>query len=279
MRSNYVTIRGVRIHYLVGGEGKPALFIHGHRSDAQRFKSLFQRISKKYKVYAPDLPGFGRSEKLPTTHSLENYFPYISDFVKGLNLDKFTLIGASMGVVLGNFLAMEMPRKIEKVIYLAPIFDRSSFKIPKFKYLPAIFLASAFPKSRFLVKLVNGIIRNDKVFKRFLKFFYPPEAQKPEILDYEIRQWRMMDIKVWAQTLGSLLTFRFPDKKVKIKAKAILIFPDSDQYLNIQKTIRSFAEFFPHYETIRVSGLNHMPKGEISQVLKNPKVKEILEKI
>ncbi|MDP3998477.1 MAG: alpha/beta hydrolase [bacterium] len=279
MESHYLTINGVKIHYLSGGKGKPAVFIHGHRSDAKRFQGLFSKVSKKYKIYAPDLPGFGKSEELASFHNLENYFPYVLGFIEKLNLKRFTLIGASMGVILATLAAMEMPQKVEKAVFLAPVFDRSSFKIPRIKYLPIIFLLLAFPKSRFLVKLINGIIRNDRIFKRFLKFFLTSESQEPEVLDYEVKQWRVMDIKVWAQTLASLLTFRFPKKRVKIRAKALFIFPEGDQYLDIPKTIQNFAEIFPNYELLTIPGLKHMPKGELSQVLRNPAVRKVFDKI
>lgn len=279
MSDHYIDINGVKIHYLIIGKGPPAVFIHGHRSDAKRFQGLFATVGKKYKIYAPDLPGFGKSGELATFHNLENYFPYILGFIKKMNLKRVTLIGASMGVTLAAMVAMEMPQKIEKAVFLAPVFDRSSFKIPKLKYLPVIFLLLSFPRSRFLVKLINGIIRNDKVFKRFLKFFLPPEAQGPETLDYEVRQWRVMDIKVWAQTLASLLTFRFPVKRVEIKAKTLFIFPEGDQYLDIPKTVQSFAEIFPNYELLMIPGLKHMPKGELSQILDNPAVRKVIDKI
>lgn len=279
MKEGYVTIKGVKIYYLVLGRGSPAIFIHGHRSDAKRFRGIFEKIGQKYKIYALDLPGFGRSDELKAHHSLENYFPYILEFVERLKFDKFTLIGASMGATLGALVAMEMPHRINKVTFLAPIFDRSSFKIPKMKYLWVTFLVSIFPKSKFVVKLINSFIRNDKLFRNFLKLFFPPEARKPEILDYEVKQWRVMDIKIWAQTLSSLLTFKFPEKRVKVQSKALFVFTEEDQYLDVPRTINSFSEIFPNFEVVTIPGLKHMPKGDLSQILKNPMIKELFDKI
>lgn len=279
MQDHWMTVSGVKIHYLTLGEGKPAVFIHGHRSDAQRFKGIFADIGHRYKIYAPDLPGFGQSEELTVCHNLENYFPYVLKFVQKLKLEKFTLIGASLGATLATLVAMEMPQKIEKTVLLAPIFDRSSFKLPRFKYLWAIFLVATFPKSRFLVKLINGFIRRDRIFRKFVAFFLSPELRKPEIIDYEVKQWRVMDIKVWAQTLASLLTFKFPKKRVKIKTKALLIFTEGDQYLDVPGTITSFAEIFPQYEVMTIPGLKHMPKGDLGRVLQNPAIRQVLDKI
>lgn len=262
MESCFKEIKGLKIHYLVEGEGTSLLFLHGHRSDSRRWQYLVEKLGEKYKVFAPDLPGFGLSSEMPVFHSFENYLPYLLEFIRQLKLENFILMGGSLGAVLAASLAKEIPEKIKKLILLGPIYDKTSFKMPKVKLILALFLLSVFPRSQFLVNLFDRFVRNDRLFKPFLKINFPREARTPEILDYEARQWRVMSIKIWAQTLYSLLTFS-PKNKKRIFVSTLLFFPEKDQYLNIPRTIASFKKDFPQSQVIYLKNLAHVPKGEM----------------
>jgi pimeloyl-ACP methyl ester carboxylesterase len=263
MKDYFLKVQGLKIHYLVEGQGPPLLFLHGHRSDAKRWKNLILKLGEKYTVFAPDLPGFGLSQELPTFHRMENYLPYLLEFIKQLKLENFTLMGGSMGAVLAVSLAKEIPEKIKKLVLLGPIYDKTSFKIPKIKLILALLLLSTFPRSGLLVRLFDRFIRSDRLFKPFLRRNFPKEARVPQILDYEVKQWRVMSIKVWAQTLYSLLTFS-PKIQRKITIPTLLIFPKNDQYLDVQKTSALFKRNFPQSEVIYLENMLHVPKGEVT---------------
>lgn len=264
MKENFLEVKGLKIHYLVEGKGPPLLFLHGHRSDAKRWQNLISKLAERKKVYAPDLPGFGLSDQLPVFHSMENYLPYLSEFIKKLKLDNFVLMGGSMGAVLSVLLAKKNPGKIKKIVLVGPIYDRTSFKIPRLKLIFSLLILSLFPKSKALVRLFDYFIKSDRLFRPFLKRRFPKEAQTPQILDYETRQWRVMSIKIWAQTLYSLLTFVHKDKK-KLKIPIFLIFPENDQYINILKTAESFKNVFSRIEIVYLENLVHVPKGELAK--------------
>jgi pimeloyl-ACP methyl ester carboxylesterase len=263
MKDYFLKVNGLKIHYLIEGNGPPLLFLHGHRSDALRWKNLIIKLGEKHTVFAPDLPGFGLSQELPTFHRMENYLPYLLEFIKQLKLTNFVLMGASMGAALSLSLTKEIPEKIKKLVLLGPIYDKTSFKIPKLKLILALFLLFTFPRSKILVRLFDRFIKSDRLFKPFLKRNFPKEAKSPQILDYEVRQWRVMSIKVWAQTLYSLLTFS-PKIQKKFTIPTLLIFPENDQYLDIPKTVSLFKRDFPQSEVVYIKNMVHVPKGEVT---------------
>lgn len=278
MQTKSLIIKGIKISYLELGEGKPLLFLHGHRSDALRWEGILKELAKKYKVYAPDLPGFGQSDQL-RTHRIEDYLPYLLEFETQLGFSKFILAGASLGAVFASLLSREIPEKIEKIVLLGPIFDSTVLTIPKRKYLAALFLLSTFPRSRLMVGLIDYLISSDRIFKNFLKLIFPPEQRTSELLDYEAKQWRVMSIKVWAETLRSLLTFKFPNRGIQVKSETTLVFSEKDQYMDVSSAIKNFSQIFPNNKVVIIPGLNHVPKGELSAVLKLPKVKRLLEEV
>jgi len=62
--SHTIKVSGVRIHYLAGGppSGEPVVLIHGLGGRAENWRNLAPVLARRgYRVYMPDLPGFGRS--------------------------------------------------------------------------------------------------------------------------------------------------------------------------------------------------------------------------
>lgn len=266
MKNRFETIGKVKIHYIIEGEGPSLLFLHGHRSDSLRFKGVIEKLAEKYQVFAPDLPGFGKSSQLPVWHSLENYRKYLLLFVEKIGLTDFVLAGASMGGSLSILLAQKIPQKIKRIVLFGAVYDRRCFKLRRLKRLFIILALAVFPRNGYLVFLVDKMIRNDFLFKRFLAHHFPKEAQKKEIVNFEVKQWRTSSIKIWAQTLFSLLTFRLKDKK-EISLPTLLIFSEKDQYIDVEKNISGLKKIFPRSELIIIKGIAHVPKGDITQDL------------
>lgn len=263
MDSHFIEIYSRRLHYVTSGVGPPLVFLHGHRAGVFRCKILIEKLARKYKVYAPDLPGFGQSEPLPGWHHLPKYLPYLSEFIKKLGLTNFTLGGISMGTSLAVLLAQKFPRKVKKLILIVPILDRTDLKISRPKHLFSLFTLAIFPRTKPLVYLTDKVIASDRIFKRFLKLTFPKSERSPEILAYEAKQWRVMPIKIWAQTLFSLLTLRCHDPQ-KLPIPTIAVYTENDQCINLVKAKKRLQELFPQTKIFSIPHLKHVPRGEIS---------------
>lgn len=91
---------GHEISYLVSGsvEAEPVLLVHGFGASKGHFKKLIPALSKKYRVYAIDLIGFGKSAKPVLEYSLQLFKSQIEDFISD-----FVVKDGSSGVhIVGN---------------------------------------------------------------------------------------------------------------------------------------------------------------------------------
>jgi pimeloyl-ACP methyl ester carboxylesterase len=88
----------------IDGSNRNLIMIHGYRGNHHGLEAIAAGLSK-YRVIIPDLPGFGQSDPLETTHSVEAYSNWIRDFVHGLSLGgEINLIGHSFGtLVVGHY--------------------------------------------------------------------------------------------------------------------------------------------------------------------------------
>src|SRR5262245_1939385 len=94
-----------------GPNGAPAvLLLHGFPSSSQMFRNLIPTLAVKYRVIAPDYPGFGHSS-MPSrdkfTYTFDNLASVIDDFAGRVGLTKFALYVQDYGAPVGYRLAVK----------------------------------------------------------------------------------------------------------------------------------------------------------------------------
>jgi pimeloyl-ACP methyl ester carboxylesterase len=112
---------GERIAYIDQGQGDQTLIlIHGLGSYLPAWKKNIPELSKHYRVIAIDLPGYGKSDKLPHSGKMTYYASVVNDFAATLGLEKVVLGGHSMGGQIAMVTALYYPERVEKLILAAP---------------------------------------------------------------------------------------------------------------------------------------------------------------
>jgi pimeloyl-ACP methyl ester carboxylesterase len=73
---------GQQVVYSVAGEGAPVILLHSINAAAWAFdwRQNLPALAESYKVYAPDLPGFGRSERRPIRYEALSYIEFVREF-------------------------------------------------------------------------------------------------------------------------------------------------------------------------------------------------------
>ncbi len=95
----HVTMKdGAEIYYRVVGEGYPIVFIHGFNASADLYEPQIKVFSKRYKVIAYDLRGFGRSSKPPADiYPVTLHAEDLHTLLTELKIERTALVGCSMG--------------------------------------------------------------------------------------------------------------------------------------------------------------------------------------
>lgn len=100
----------------IGHSDKTLVMIHGYRGNHRGLQAIAAGLTK-YRVIIPDLPGFGESEPLKTTHSIQAYSDWLHKFLGVLQLtDKAHLMGHSFGsLVVGFYSTQNTPISVSLV--------------------------------------------------------------------------------------------------------------------------------------------------------------------
>jgi pimeloyl-ACP methyl ester carboxylesterase len=110
-RTTAIDDRNVRVWR--GGSGRPVVLLQGGCADAEfHWKPVWNALAESCEVIAPDWPGFGQSEPLPTNTWLA-MTDWIAAFLEGV--DRPVLIGNSFGGTLARLLAVRFPHLLRGV--------------------------------------------------------------------------------------------------------------------------------------------------------------------
>lgn len=260
MKKNSLEILETTIFYYTHGKGRPLLFLHGHRSDALRWRGAILFLGKKFKVYAPDLPGFGQSPELKEPHTMENYGQYMNKFVEKLDLKDYALFGGSMGGIIGLKMLLQNPKiKPKKLVLFGTPYDKKYWKLSLLDET-LLFIGK---NSRIFLPLSEMIIKSDFLLSRLLYLVFPKEAKKKEVIEYEMKQWRVMPMRIWFETIVDILEVDFSKVKFQTKIPTIIINAERDQYFDNLKTTEGLKKLCPNSKVFFLPFAAHIPKGEL----------------
>jgi len=116
-----IKINGHDVHYYTAGQGEPLVVIHGGLGDARTWLNNVNRLADNYTVYVPDLPGFGESQSLDSDHNIPAFTEFMYDFTGNLGLDRFNLMGHSIGGGVALNYALKFPGKVKKLVLISSL--------------------------------------------------------------------------------------------------------------------------------------------------------------
>ena len=120
VEDGWAEVGGLRIHYLASGEGNdaPVLLLHGggYDSASLSYGSSIGPISQYHRTFAPDWPGYGKSDKPKTEYSTEYYVGFLGRFMDALGLERASLVGISLGGAISLGFALQSPGRVYRLV-------------------------------------------------------------------------------------------------------------------------------------------------------------------
>jgi 2-hydroxy-6-oxonona-2,4-dienedioate hydrolase len=106
-------VEGLPTRYLTAGTtGPPLVLLHGVGDNAFDWRWVLPALASTHRVYAPDLPGSGGSAKPLTDYSPAFFTRFVGAFLDALGVDRATVIGNSLGGLVGLRLALAEPERV-----------------------------------------------------------------------------------------------------------------------------------------------------------------------
>jgi haloalkane dehalogenase len=118
---NYLDVDGLRIHYVDEGsqDAEPVLMLHGEPSWSYLYRKMIPIfVDAGYRAIAPDLVGFGKSDKpsAKEAYTYQNHVDWMRGFLEALDLKNITLVCQDWGSLLGLRLVGEHSERFSRVV-------------------------------------------------------------------------------------------------------------------------------------------------------------------
>jgi len=257
-RGKFITVEGVKLHYVEKGSGRPVVLLHGDAGSSYDFiiSPLLDKLAEKYRVLAFDRPGLGYSQR----PSKDGWSPVVQarlirGAVRQLGIEKPVVAGHSRGGATMFAWAMEYPHDMAAGVGLAPAFLPGSFSMYRFVDIPILsdflFYFLLYPAERFGL---TGITKQTLVIA-----FSPDRDPPPEYVDqfwsFMLRR-RHMKSGMSDQASGGILTERIASHYLHLRVPFVIVNGASDH--NVPAAWAKQAEqILPRAKAVIIQNTGH----------------------
>jgi pimeloyl-ACP methyl ester carboxylesterase len=124
--SRDVTARGVRMRVVEAGESRsvPLVMLHGFLTSHLEFDEVIDELAKTFYVMAPDLPGFGDSEKPNPSrysYSIETFAEAVADIISAYGVGRACVLGHGLGGAVAITLAAHFAELVTRLVLVDPL--------------------------------------------------------------------------------------------------------------------------------------------------------------
>ena len=247
-------VDGLKVHYKeTGPQAAPALLLmHGFGSSLQAWDDWSLKLEQKYRVIRLDLPGFGLTGASPANdYSEEKDLAILTHFADKLGLEKFSIIGHSMGGKMAWTLAASQPERVQALVLMAP----DGF--PE---------AKDFGTKPYEVPAVTGLIKYFLPKYLVRKSIEPAFAEADALSDARVNRYydmlRAPGVRAAILERSNQTIYTDPVPRLKaIKAPTLLIWGEQDQMIP-STNAKSYASVLSNSTTVLVPKLGHLLQEE-----------------
>ena len=272
LRSATLRVGTLNIHDTQGGGGPPVLFIHGLGSSGyMEWRFTLPHFARTHHVYAPDLPGFGRSDKPRTArYGIPLFAKTIDRYLAARKIRSLPVIGTSMGGRIALEMALRYPSRVSKLV----IVNALGLGRPKIQpYYPLMLVP----------RLGEGVLHGMKhalnwapghLIRRVVARYIGAAGDLHQTLgdDYlsDLREMHMSDgyADAYVATVRSFASPSFffggmdvSDQLAKIKVPVLIIWGANDPLFPIEQATRAQAAI-PGSKLVIIEGAGHTPQAE-----------------
>jgi len=241
-------------HYRRSGSGTPIVLIHGVGADLEMWQPVAERLTPFHDVLRYDMLGHGASAKPPGPYRLDDFVEQLRRVADGLDVRKFVLVGFSMGGLVAQAFTLAAPARVERLVLLNTVFDRS-------------------PQERAAVEArVREVLSGGHeagIAAAIERWFTPAfRAARPEVIGAVRRRLETNDLPAYAAAYG---LFGTADRELAGRigdiAVSTVVVTGAEDERSTAAMARAMAERLPRGRCHIIPGQRHMTPLEVPDLV------------
>ncbi len=240
-------------HYLEGGpiDAEVVLLLHGFGGDKDNWTRFSRSLTEKYRVIAPDLPGFGESSRHQEwDYTLPSQRNRVYGFVAALGIERFHVIGHSMG---GHLAALYTHKHSTQVLSVA-LFNNAGIVAPGESDMQRALAGGDNPL----------VVETEEDFERLLDF----ASAKPPFIPWPVKgvlaQQAVNNGEFNQLIFESLMTDRSSNLEpilADIEAPALILWGEYDRLTDVS-AVDVMRPLLPEADVVIMKNTGHLPMLE-----------------
>jgi len=232
----WIEVEGLRIHCLMAGQaGSPVLLLHGggYDSASLSYGPSIEPISQFHRVFAPDWPGYGQSDKPDLDYTTEYYEIFLGHLMDALALEKASLVGISMGGAISLGFSLRSPQRVEKLVLV----DSHGLG----KEVPGRVMSYAMVRLPLLNRLVWTLMSRSRRMIRWSlqSVFHDPQSVSSSLVEEDFQAAKKTESgkawRSWQRSEIGLGGFRtnFVEKLRTLAVPTLILHGEEDKYVPV----------------------------------------------
>ena len=111
-------VNGIRLYYRRAGAGEPVVLLHGFPETSLAWRKVMPMLAERYLVIAPDMRGFGASDRPETGYDKRTVATDVHQLVEQLGLGAVNLVSHDVGMMVGYAYASAYPAAVKRLVLM-----------------------------------------------------------------------------------------------------------------------------------------------------------------
>lgn len=255
----FVTIDGVRLHYVEAGDGPPLVLLHGLGSMVEDFmlSGLVREASRRYRVIAFDRPGYGRSERPrrfrygPTAQAR-----LLLKACRALDARRPVVLGHSWGALVALALALAHPGALRSLVLVSGLY------FPTARLDAPMLVPPAIPLLGGLLARTLSPLMGRALWPAFLRMVFAP-APVPPHFSRHFPAWMTLrpgQLQAQAEDAAATMpaTMRFKNRYQELTLPVVLAAGIGDRYVSTRAHTVRLHSMLPSSRLLLSPDSGHM---------------------
>ena len=222
------------------GSGFPLVLVHGFLGSSEMWEPQINFFKNYFRVIVPDLPGFGKSKEVKSHNSIQSIANLLLKCLEEKKIDKFYLLGHSMGGMIVQEMAKKSGNKISKLI---------CYSTGPRGEMPGRF--ETVDQSRDNLKK-NGL----EIMARNIAKTWFVKGENAKYFDICINAGKQASIETVDNALIAFKNWNGVDTLKNIKNKTLIVWGDKDKSYNLEQ-IKTLEKNIPNSSLVVFNNCAH----------------------
>ena len=252
---HFVTVDGLRVHYVESGTGPTVVMIHGNAGSVEDFEfGAMDLLASDYRVVAIDRPGHGGSDRPAGKVTVEAQAKLLSHTLSRLGIHEPMLVGHSWGGSLALAYALHYPGDVSAIVLLAPA------AYPDAGENRLLGVTSRIPLIGDLSFVLGGWVIGHHMIRAGLSRAFDPQSPSDRYVKLADSLWlRRKQLKAYVEDeTGLNESLRKMSKRYQeIKIPVVIVTGDRDQIVSPNENARLLHAAIPNSQLIELKNTGH----------------------